>query len=163
MRSHVLQARLSLPFERSAVFAFFAAPANLERITPPELRFRIVSRPDRISEGCLIDYRLRLDGFPFRWRTRIRCWQPGIGFVDEQLRGPYRRWIHRHEFEDEPSGGTLVCDFVDFELPFQPIGEAAWPYVRAKLQRIFEYRQNAVAEFFGVRIEEGMSQVSIGS
>jgi ligand-binding SRPBCC domain-containing protein len=160
-RSHHVEASLRLPLARSTVFAFFAAAENLERITPRDLRFSIVGPPPRISAGCLIDYRLRLDGIPFRWRTRISHWEPERSFVDEQLAGPFRRWNHLHEFSDEPAGGTRIRDRVDLSLPLPPLGELAWPYVRRKLRRIFEFRQTAVARALGCTLGSGSWSVAI--
>jgi ligand-binding SRPBCC domain-containing protein len=150
-----------LPLAPGAVFPFFAEARNLERITPGDLRFAILQCPPRIEAGCLIDYRLRLDGIPFRWRTRIAIWEPDRAFVDEQLAGPFRRWVHLHEFANDAQGGTLVRDRVDLALPLQPIGEIAWPYVRRKLRRIFVFRQHAVARAFGCALGKGSWCVEI--
>src|SRR5215217_852643 len=110
MSTHVFRKSMSLP--REAVFAFFADSANLERITPPELRFRILTLPPiPMQEETLIDYRLRLLGVPLRWQARITGWEPPVGFVDEQVRGPYRLWI----------------------------GELFHSLVRLQLQRIFRF------------------------
>ena len=79
---HVVRYEQFLPRPRDEVFAFFAAAENLERITPPELRFRIVTPlPVGMSAGTLIDYRLGLFGVPFGWRTRITEWRPAHMFV----------------------------------------------------------------------------------
>lgn len=127
------------------VFAFFSDAANLERITPPELRFRIISPPAELREGALIDYRLSLFGVPFGWRTRISVWQPPVMFVDEQLRGPYREWIHTHTFETV-SGGTRLTDHVQYRLPIYPFGQVALPIVRRQIEHIFDYRARVIAD-----------------
>lgn len=141
---HLLHRQTVLPLPRSQVFLFFSDAGNLERITPPDLHFEFVTPlPIEMREGALIEYRLRLFGVPFGWRTRIVAWEPEERFVDEQIRGPYRRWVHTHRFR-EVDGGTEVQDDVEWALPFPPLGEVARPIVRRQLDKIFDHRERAV-------------------
>ncbi|MFW6078788.1 MAG: SRPBCC family protein [Gemmatimonadota bacterium] len=147
-RDHELTTEQLIPRPRAEVFAFFADAENLERITPPSLRFEVTSPlPIRMGRGTTIRYRLRLFGLPFRWESVITRWEPGRLFVDEQRTGPYARWVHTHVFGDA-NGGTLVEDRVRYRLPFFPIGEIAYPLVRRQLNRIFEYRTRRLREHF---------------
>lgn len=131
------------------VFTFFANAENLERITPPELAFQILTpTPIVMQEGTVIDYRLRLFGVPFGWRTRITRWQPNDQFIDEQIRGPYARWTHRHSFS-ECEEGTGMTDRVEYCLPLLPAGNLALPLVRRQLDRIFRYRAAAIQQLLG--------------
>ena len=145
MRLHRLEREQFLPYPPSEVFPFFADARNLERITPPLLRFRVVPPgPVEMGVGTLIEYRLRLHGLPVRWLTRIDAWEPGRRFVDSQLAGPYRLWHHTHTFE-ERDGGTLMRDVVVYALPLWPLGELARPLVDRDLAAIFDFRREAVS------------------
>jgi ligand-binding SRPBCC domain-containing protein len=142
---HRLERRQHLRLPLHQVFAFFAEAGNLERITPPWLRFQLLADgPVQMGVGTLIEYRLHVHRMPIRWTSRIEEWEPGRGFVDRQLSGPYRLWHHRHSFAAQ-DGGTVVSDQVDYALPLGRLGELAHPlFVRRDLERIFAYRHQAV-------------------
>ena len=146
-----LSARLTVPNSLDETFAFFADASNLARITPPELGFSIATPlPIEMREGALIDYTIKLWGFRMRWRTRIAVWEPGRQFVDEQLSGPYKKWVHTHRFAANANGGTDIDDEVVYALPFGLAGRFAAPVVRVQLKRIFRFRETQVARLLGV-------------
>lgn len=146
MNEFTLHQELWLPRRRDKVFPFFANAKNLETITPPWLRFRIFTpAPIALRRGALIDYALRLRGLPLRWQSEITAWDAPHRFVDEQRRGPYRRWIHEHRFK-EHNGGTLCVDHVRYAVFGGRLVE--WLFVRRDLESIFAYRRNKLLELF---------------
>jgi ligand-binding SRPBCC domain-containing protein len=144
---HTFTTSMSLPLPRDQVFTFFAEATNLQRITPPELGFEIVTQPPiHLDEGTCIEYRLHLFGLPFAWQSQIQHWRPPEEFVDIQLRGPYKQWIHTHRFREAP-GATIIEDEVQYALPYWPVGDLVAPLVRLQLARIFRYRQQAIRRY----------------
>lgn len=122
----------------SDVFQFFSDAANLQAITPPWLHFQVLTPPPiHIHRGTVIDYRLRVHGLPMRWQSEITAWDPPHRFVDEQRRGPYKRWVHTHTFVAE-RGGTTISDRVDYEVPFPLLSK--W-LVERDVRRIFAFRR----------------------
>ena len=146
MDTHEFKSEIWLPRPVEEVFAFFSDPTNLDSITPPWLNFRMVTpRPIEMRVGTLLDYKLRIWGFPVRWRSRIIAWEPPHRFVDEQVRGPYRLWIHEHNFEPR-DGGTLVRDHVRYAVPFDWLVHKLM--VRPDVERIFAYRTECLQRRF---------------
>jgi ligand-binding SRPBCC domain-containing protein len=148
--SHFLERVQVVPRSVEETFHFFADARMLGAITPPWLRFRILTPTSiRVGMGTRIDFTLRWRGVPLRWQSAIEEWRENEGFVDRQVRGPYRFWIHRHSFTPIP-GGTEVRDRVEYVLPLGLLGSAAHAaLIRRDLQAIFDYRGEAVARLLG--------------
>jgi ligand-binding SRPBCC domain-containing protein len=151
MKVHRLEREQLLGGSLDEVFAFFTDVRNLERITPPQMGFRILTpQPMTLGPGAVIDYSIRLAGLPVRWRTRIVEWEPPHRFSDVQDRGPYARWEHTHSFERRETG-VLMRDDVRYALPLGPLGALAHAVaVRRSLARIFDYRNEVLGRRFPV-------------
>ncbi len=148
---HVLQREQFIPADPGRVWAFFATPRNLDELTPPDLRFQIRGEgPARMYAGQLIEYRISpLPGVWLPWLTEIRHVREGELFVDEQRRGPYRRWYHEHHFA-AVDGGIHMTDRVTYDVGWGFAGAMAHAcWVRRKLAHIFDYRRARVAARFG--------------
>jgi ligand-binding SRPBCC domain-containing protein len=131
-----------VPIEQA--FAFFGDARNLERITPPWLRFRIVEAPHELAVGARLRYRLSLFGIPIRWRTEIVAWNPPRGFVDVQRRGPFLLWKHAHRLAPVENG-TEIYDHVRYRLFLGPIGALVHRLlVSGWVEEIFDYRAREV-------------------
>jgi len=142
----MFESEVVLARPRDVVFAYFADAANLQELTPPWLHFRVLTpMPVAMSVGQLLEYRVRVRGVAMRWNSLISVWDPPRRFVDVQLKGPYRTWIHEHGFE-ERDGGTVCRDRVRYSVP------GGWLVnrllVRPDIERIFRYRTKKLRELF---------------
>lgn len=132
-----------------SLFPFFSQAENLEKLTPPWLGFRVIRKSDaEIGQNTLIDYKLRIHGIPLKWQSKIEDWLPNRCFVDSQVRGPYAKWHHIHQFEPL-NGGTLISDQVRYQVPGGIIGKIILgKRIRKNLSQIFQYRRTKIQEVF---------------
>ena len=127
---------------------FIKTPGNLNRITPPELNFEIVSDvPVSMFSGLIIEYLIRIPFFGRqRWIAEIKHIREPFSFVDEQRAGPYKLWYHYHELI-ETEIGVRIIDKVYYEVPFGILGKLLHFFIIRKiLQRIFDYRAQKFEE-----------------
>lgn len=140
-----------MPISIQTAWDFFSSAKNLSRITPPEMRFKIINdfEDDGIYENMLIDYTVRpLFGIPLNWQTIITRVNEPFQFTDEQKKGPYKKWKHEHTFI-EKENGTFIRDVVTYALPFGFLGRIAhFLFVRKKLNQIFEFRRKTLEDLF---------------
>lgn len=145
---YALEMRLRIPASVDRVFDIFANAKNLEALTPPALRFVILT-PDPIimRRGLLLDYRLRLHGIPFHWQSEITAWDPPNRFEDSQRKGPYHWWVHEHRFL--PDGeGTLMIDRVRYGVPGGWLVNSL--FVASDLRNIFRYRAVRIGDLLTI-------------
>ncbi len=142
IHTHVLRREQRLEGTPEEVFGFFADAKNLEAITPPLLRFSVITPgPIEMHVGTLIEYRLRVHHAPVRWLTSIQAWEPPLRFVDMQVTGPYALWHHTHNFEPDGPRHTTMTDTVRYAIGFGALGELAHRlFVRRDVEQIFAHR-----------------------
>jgi ligand-binding SRPBCC domain-containing protein len=146
MKTFRIETEIWLPAPLDEVFEFFSNATNLETLTPPWLKFEVLTpSPIEMKPSTLIDYRLRMRGLPIRWQSEITEWSPPQRFVDEQRKGPYRLWHHTHTFA-EKDGGTLVGDIVSYAVPGGSFINTL--FVKRDVQNIFAYRHRQLLEIF---------------
>lgn len=122
---------------------FMRSPANLNKITPPDMTFTILSDlPDVMFEGQIIRYKIKI---PFlgdqNWVSELKHIKEKHSFVDDQRIGPYKLWYHYHQIK-ECAGGVEFTDQITYSIPFGLFGELAHCfYVKNQLKKIFDYRE----------------------
>jgi ligand-binding SRPBCC domain-containing protein len=139
-----------LPISIEKAWDFFSSPTNLSKITPAELKFKILSTDlTKVYAGQVIEYKVHpILGIPLYWMTEITQVEHHKYFVDDQRYGPYSMWHHQHHFK-VVEGGVEMTDIVHYKLPFWIFGDIANTlFVKAKLKEIFDYRIKKVAEIF---------------
>jgi ligand-binding SRPBCC domain-containing protein len=149
MRIYSIKRDLIIKNSINEVFSFFQKPENLSKITPSNLGFNIITpSPIVMNVGTLIDYTIKVIGIRIHWRTLISSYNPPYEFVDEQLRGPYKYWYHKHEFISSDEG-TIVKDYISYALPFGIFGKLLHKlFVCRQLHKIFDYRACAIKSIF---------------
>ena len=147
MSRHVYERDQEIDLPIAEVFDFFSSASNLERLTPADLRFRFLDDPPDVLEvGTRIRYRLRINGVPVTWVTRITRWDAPNSFADVQEKGPYSSWEHTHSFTAIDAERTRMHDHIEYEVPLGPLGDLAnRVFVAGQLRKIFNYREQAFA------------------
>jgi ligand-binding SRPBCC domain-containing protein len=152
MAIHCIKSVQKIPAAIEQVWDFYSSHANLQTITPPQMKISIISQNhgDKLYSGQVIEYKVRpLLGIPLYWKTEIRNVTAPTYFMDEQLKGPYTLWQHQHYFK-EIDGGTEMTDIVLYKNPGWLLGELANVlFIKRKLRGIFEFRFRKMEEIFG--------------
>jgi len=134
------------------VWDFFSTPVNLNRITPPDMSFEILTplEGQKMYPGMIISYKVRpFLNIPINWLTEITHCEEGKYFVDEQRFGPYAFWHHKHFFEHVGEKKVKMTDIVDYSVGMGFLGTMANEfYVRRRLKQIFDYRGKVVGDLF---------------
>lgn len=151
MKTYHLNTKQFLPISLEEAWDFFSDPKNLAKITPPDMGFVIRSGAEMpMFEGQIINYTVKpLLGIPTKWVTKITEVVPKKYFVDEQAKGPYKLWRHKHSFK-EVEGGIEMMDELEYALPFGILGRIAHAvFIRSRLKQIFGYREKVLRVYFG--------------
>lgn len=151
MKLHRKEYKQFLPISLEEAWDFFSAPQNLNEITPPEMKFEILTKDiPRMYAGQIIQY--NVTPFPLvkmGWVTEITQVEEHKMFIDEQRFGPYSFWHHQHIFEPQ-NGGVMMTDILHYRVPLGVVGKLVNALVvSSKVEGIFEYRFKLLENKFG--------------
>jgi ligand-binding SRPBCC domain-containing protein len=94
------------------VFGFHEREDVLRLLSPAFPPVRVMRRKGGIELGS----RVELTIGPFEWVALHSGYEKNRFFEDQQISGPFAKWIHRHEFEALGTS-TRLTDRVEFQLP----------------------------------------------
>ncbi len=163
MHVYTLRCEMLTDSSLEKTFSVFEDPYNLAKITPPSMNFKVTSKERvRMRKGAEIEYTIRWLGLPIHWKTLILEYQPPFLFVDEQAKGPYSLWRHRHTFQLTQKG-VIVGDHVEYALPFGPLGQITHALmVRRQLEGIFTFRQQELGKILGGQTAQTVRPFVVG-
>lgn len=99
------------------VFDFLVRPANVLKISPPEMQVSFFQPPEVLELGSRIEFEVRGYGQAQQMIHEITQIEVPTGFTEQQVKGPMKHWIHEHVFESAGDGGITVIDRIEFEPP----------------------------------------------
>lgn len=148
-RGLIIKKKLFIPEETAKAFSFFTDPYNLEKVSPPFLKLKILESSDKkIQTGSIIKYRLTIMGITLKWKTKILDLKENSYFVDTQEKGPYKTWLHTHSFVAHKRG-TLLIDTVHYRLGFGILNHWLSLFFAAKtIEKVFLFRTQAMKKIF---------------
>lgn len=152
MAIHRITDEIEIPIPLDEAWDFFTDPRNLAKLTPSEMNFKHVYEPDavKVYPGMYLTYKVSpIVGIPLTWVTEITVVEPKHRFVDDQIKGPFGRWHHIHEFEAK-GNHTIARDILYYEMPFGFLGSIAHVlFAKKDILKIFEFRKQRMSELFG--------------
>jgi len=144
-RGYHFERTTELPVSADAAYAWHARPEALERLMPPWESSVIVARRGGFADGAETELRVGVGPVRRKWVARHSDHVIGRQFVDEQIEGPFDRWVHTHRFQPIDASHSKLIDLIDFTPPLGPIGGLAAGSIARRLSRVFRYRHTVVA------------------
>ncbi|MFT3870822.1 MAG: TIGR01777 family oxidoreductase [Nibricoccus sp.] len=142
----VFRRTVSLPRPVREVFAWHERPGALERLTPPWERIEILRQNGGIRDGGRVELRSKIGPFWTQWNVEHRGYDEGRVFYDVLRSGPFSSWEHEHRFRADGPADCTLTDTIDYELPFGWLGRIGSGVAQRKLERLFAYRHEILAQ-----------------
>ena len=155
MGHYIFKRVQTLNSDIETIWSFVSKPENLEKITPDNMKFSILSKSNsEMEEGMLISYKIS----PFldintTWITMITNVIKNEKFIDQQVKGPYKFWHHEHKFEVISSNKVKMTDIITYIPPFGFLGDIANAiFLKKKLKNIFDFRKIILNNIFNTKV-----------
>ncbi len=138
--------RSHIPVQVPKLFAWHARDGAIQRLTPPWAPMTLKRRQGRgIDKGVRVEFDMRVLGVPMTWEAEHIDFCQDRMFKDRQIRGPFGRWVHTHQFAPEGAHGSIMTDLVAYQLPMGYLSALFYPLAQKELARMFDYRHRILA------------------
>ncbi|MEI8214210.1 MAG: TIGR01777 family oxidoreductase [Planctomycetota bacterium] len=147
----LFEASSAFDCDQHQLFAYHQSPGAIDRLIPPWEDITVLSSQDSLEVGSKVVLENRMFGLRLKVKAIHVEYEPERLFVDSMEQGPFRRWLHRHQFDPIQNGGSQatssrLTDHIEFELPLAPVSHIALPWLRSKLAAMFAYRHQVTRD-----------------
>lgn len=131
------------------LFGFHTDFKNVVIVTPPIIKTRFISVPEKMEVGNTIIVEVNQFGFWMPWEILIEKLEPYSLMIDRQSgKGPFKMWRHEHIFK-EHNGKSIMVDRISYQLPFGVVGKVIdILFMRFIQNLVFKYRHKKTKEYF---------------
>jgi uncharacterized protein (TIGR01777 family) len=144
--ARVVERRTTMPATADEVWQWHARPGAFERLAPPWEPVTVLARSGPLAEGATVTLRVHAGPVPMRWTARHYDVEPGRGFSDEQIDGPFRAWVHRHAMIPDIGDTSTMVDTIRYVPPLGPLGDLAGDiWLDGRLASLLRYRHDLLA------------------
>src|SRR6476469_6704091 len=128
------------------LFAFHELPDAFLRLLPPGEKIRVIQIAPSLEAGGRTIVEIRIGLVYIRFESLHTAYDPPRSFEDQQVRGPFRSWRHRHFVEPHPEGAMLIDD-IEYTPPFGFVGRAVDGIViKPRLRKVFAFRHRVTRD-----------------
>lgn len=139
--------KTSMPVSNKELFAWHERDGAFQHLSPPWNRLTLVRNDSSLRPGSELHFKIRKGPFSILWVARHTEYDPPNEFVDIQVKGPFKKWTHRHRMIPVTSTKSELEDHVTFTTPWG-IGEQL---ASRDLERMFQYRHDILLHDFQVQ------------
>ena len=133
--------RSHFPFSPEKLFAWHLRPGAFERLLPPWVRVRVLEKEGGVQDGGKVLLAIKQGPTELKWEIRHTAFEEGRLFQDEQLSGPFEKWVHSHRFIPADDEGCYLEDEIKWAAPLGPAGRLfAEGFIEKELKRLFSFR-----------------------
>jgi uncharacterized protein len=151
--------RSHLPYPPAHVFAWHMRPGAFRRLTPPWMQVREIEKEGEIHEGGRVILGIRKGPAELKWEAKHTAFEEGCLFRDEQVSGPFGKWVHTHRFLDADDGGCLMEDEVEWAAPLGSAGKIfGEPFIEGELERMFAFRHARLRNDLDLHARYGLGE-----
>lgn len=125
------------------VFGFHEREDALLLLSPAFPPVHVIRKTGGIEAGSRVELKIG----PFRWTALHTAYEKNRLFADEQITGPFAKWIHRHEFQ-AVGHATRLTDRIEYQLPGGVWMNRLFGWaVQLGLRQMFHHRHQTTKKF----------------